>query len=92
MTKVYRFQGEADIAPLTAEEKRWLKRAQRLFREAPERFGFYTGGDCDFTVFDEPAFKAAEGEVGTLDLCDGSAEAFVLDTIHTNRCFHSTSH
>jgi hypothetical protein len=92
MTKVYRFQGDANIAPLTADEKRWLRRAQRLFKEAPERFGFYTGGDRDFAVFDELAFETAEAEVGKLDLCDGSAEAFVLDTIHTNRRFHSTSY
>jgi hypothetical protein len=90
--KVRRFDGDADIAPLTAQERRWLQRAQRLFSEAPDRFGFYTGGDCDFTVFDEPAFERAERVEGALDLCDGAGGPFELGTINTRRCVHSVSH
>lgn len=90
--KVRRFDGCADIAPLTAQERRWLRRAQRLFDEAPERFGLYTGGDRNFTVFDEPAFKRAEAVEGELDLCDGAGSPFDLGMIHTRRCVHSVSH
>lgn len=89
--KVRRFQGDPNLAPLTAQERRWLRRAQRLFNEAPERFGFYTGGDRYLTVFDEPAFERAEDVEGELDLCDGAGEPFVLASISTRRCVHSVS-
>jgi hypothetical protein len=43
---------ELKTAPLSAGEKAWCKKLERLLLAAPTRFGLYTIGDCDLTVFD----------------------------------------
>jgi hypothetical protein len=58
---------------LTPAEKKWLKKLQTVLNECPsERFGAYTVGDADITVFDQvkldkwletnPALHAVSGE------------------------------
>lgn len=46
-----------DIEPLTKEEKKWLKDFQKLMDKCPSsRFGAYTVGDSDLTIYDKIAF------------------------------------
>ena len=37
---------------LTKEEKAWLKRANKLLAECPERLTFYAGGNCSVAIID----------------------------------------
>ncbi len=75
-----------EIKPLTQTEKAWLKKAQKLFREAPDRFDFLTTGDACLSVIDK------EGAI-TSELCDGAAEedGIVLGTIRTKGLVHGVS-
>ena len=74
------------IEPLTNAEKAWIKRAQSLFNDAPDRFDFLTIGDADFQVLDKDGAKKSE-------LYDGAAErdGIVLGRIRTKGFVHGVS-
>lgn len=45
---------------MTKEEKTWIENMQRLLNKTPQRFGFYTTGDCSLSIYDkgkEPLFN-----------------------------------
>ena len=48
------------IKPLTAEESKWIKKAQKLFASAPDRFDFLTIGDANLAVIDGEGAKLSE--------------------------------
>jgi hypothetical protein len=75
-----------EIEPLTKTEKAWLKKAQKLFNESPERFEFLTAGDAVLTIVDKEGAKSSE-------LCDGAAEedGIVLGYIRTKGAVHGVS-
>lgn len=37
---------------MTQEEAAWIRKMQKLLAQCPERFGFYTIGDPELTIFD----------------------------------------
>jgi hypothetical protein len=55
--------------PLTAAEKKWIARANKLFAEAPDRFEFVTIGDPTFSVVDGDLVKKHD-----VELEDGGGE------------------
>jgi hypothetical protein len=75
-----------NVKPLTQKEKAWIKRAQLLFSEAPERFDFMTIGDCNFDVIDSEGAKVSE-------LADGQAhrDGIVFAQVNTKGLFHGAS-
>lgn len=47
------------IKKLTKAESDWLKKFKDLMAECPSvRFGAYTVGDADITIYDKPAFDS----------------------------------
>lgn len=75
-----------EIEPLTEKERAWIKRAQKLFNDAPSRFDFVTVGDPCLQVVDKAGAKLSE-------LCDGAADrdGIVLGTIYTKGHVHGVS-
>jgi hypothetical protein len=74
--------------PLTDAESKWIKRAQKLFNEAPARFEFVTIGDPTFDVID--GYLRKEHDV---QLEDGGGEqaGIVLGYIQTKGFFHGVA-
>jgi len=75
-----------NVTELNKAEKAWIKRAQKLFNDAPDRFAFVTSGDRGFLVVDSPAAEVVE-------LHDGGAEAagIVLGRIRLKQSMHGVS-
>lgn len=65
---------------LTADEKKWLKKLQRVLDECPsKRLGFYTIGDPDVFVFDKDKEHLMTQERDfCLMVADNDAELFRL--------------
>lgn len=43
----------SDVSQLTADERRWVKRVQKVLGECPNaRIGFYTTGDAEIHLYD----------------------------------------
>lgn len=72
--------------PLTQAETRWIRKAQQLFNDTPERFDFFTIGDAGLTIIDKAG--AVHSEIG-----DGAAErdGIVLGCIKTKGQVHGVS-
>lgn len=72
--------------PLTKAETQWIRKANRLFKDTPERFDFFTIGDAELTIIDKAG--AALSEIG-----DGAAErdGIVLGYIKTKGQVHGVS-
>lgn len=75
-----------DIKELNKSEKAWIKRAQKLFNDAPDRFAFVTIGDPYFAIVDAAAAEVTE-------LYDGGAEraGIVLGDITLKQSMHGVS-
>ena len=68
---------------LTKDEKAWIRRAKKLFKECPNRFDFYTIGDPDLTIIER-------GKLGMMDLMDhgDGIEEIQIDHINTGGRVH----
>ena len=76
--------------PLTPQEKRWVKRLQKVLNECPtSRIGFYTTGDCCLFLYD---IGAVEDEGALRDFCliVSDADAELGDVVFPN-LVHSTA-
>lgn len=83
------------MAKLTAAEKRWLKRADRLFQERPPRFGFYVIGDPEITIFDlgeELEIQTISDQPNAGDFCTAVEQRNAhLGSIRTGTPVYSTA-
>jgi hypothetical protein len=64
----------------TTEEKRWLRRLERVLLDAPYSIGLYTIGDHDLTAYDRDVVLDED-----IRIEDGGAEAagVVLGTVRS---------
>jgi hypothetical protein len=74
------------VKALTKREAAWIKRAQRCFNAAPDRFAFLTIGDCNLTIVDADGAKESA-------LADGqhTRDGIDLGTIFTKTNVHGVS-
>lgn len=74
--------------PLTETERKWIKRAQKLFDEAPARFEFVTIGDPNLDVIDGDLRREHD-----VELEDGGGEqaGIVLGYILTKGFVHGVA-
>lgn len=74
-----------DVAPLSAEEKRWVRDLERVLLRAPERLALIAIGDKDLSVF--------SAEHGTDDIHDGHAsrDGRVLASVRSGCVIHGVS-
>ncbi len=74
--------------PLTAAEKSWIKRCQKVFDDAPDRFEFVTIGDSDFSILDGDLVKKHD-----VELEDGGGEdaGVVMGCITLKRPMHGVA-
>ena len=77
---------KAKVKPLNKKEAAWIKRVQKAFNAAPNRFDFVTIGDCDLTIVDKAGAKVSE-------IYDGAAErdGIVLGRIRTKGNVHAVT-
>lgn len=57
------------MSNLTAEEIKWMRKLKKLLKDCPsKRFGFYTTGDKDITVYDKNEFNELYPDVDNIDI------------------------